>query len=160
MKLKKTCFSTKLSDLYGIDNYQNHIEVNREYWYYFFGDCDICNTYGTGWYKIKVTYIRSKCMFYIFSDYPDMPEQFCPINCFLASCLVFAEIDPLKDLKNEMSKNIDYNKIKYCFDDKHTIVKNWDNERYIEIDENELEKILNDNSINYIDILIREVKDE
>ena len=128
MKFKNVCFSTQLSDLYGEDNYQSHIEEGREYWYYFPRTDELRE----GWYKIKVTYIRSGCLFYIFSDYPEIKERFCPINCFMASAFVFAEIDPTKDLAN-FGDDID--KKLYCFNDDHTIVKNWPNEKEIEIEE-------------------------
>ena len=79
-----------LSDLYGRDNYQSHIEVGRDYWYYFPKDSEIEN----GWHKIRVTYIRSGCMFYFFPDNPEVEERFCPLNCFMASQFVLAEIEP------------------------------------------------------------------
>ena len=144
IKLKKTQFSTMLSKLFGEDNYQTHLEVDREYWWYFSSrDSDIVNKYGNGWYKIKITYIRSECLFYIFSDYPDIKEKFCPVNCFMASSFVLAEIDPIKDL-GELLGNIETAKYKYCFDDKLTIVKNWPNERNVEIDEDLLKKFNDD----------------
>ena len=151
MKIKKTCFSTQLSELYGRDTYQSHIEVGREYWWYFDSYSNIGKKYGSNWYKIKITYIRSECMFYIFSDYPDIKEDFCSINSFLASTLEFAEIDPIKDLGDTFG-NIEIAKIKYCFDTSHTIVKNWPNEREIEIDDDEINNKVK-NSSDYIDIL-------
>lgn len=129
--------STKLSDLYGRDNYHSHIEEGREYWYYFAGENKkISEKYGSGWYKLKVTYIRSGCMFYIFPDYPDIEEDFCPTRCFMASVFEFAEIDPIKDIIKD-DKDNGYIK-KYRFDDTRTVVKNWDNSEYLEINENEL----------------------
>jgi len=143
IKLKKTQFSTTLYKLFG-DDYQTHLEVGREYWWYFASrDSGIANKYGNGWYKIKITYIRSGCLFYIFSDYPDIKENFCPVNCFMASTFVLAEIDPVKDLGESLG-NIETAKYKYCFDDKLTIVKNWPNERKIEIDEDLLKKFNDD----------------
>lgn len=134
MKLKKTCFSTCLSDLYGRDGYQSHIEINREYWYYF----SRTENLSEGWYKIKVTYIRSGCVFYILSDHPEIAENFFPINCFMASSLIFAEIDPIKDLGDKLG-DIEVSKKTCCFDKEHTVVKNWPNER--EIDSNVLDPI-------------------
>ena len=136
MKIKKTCLSTQLSDLYGRDNYMSHIEVGREYWYYFAGENKISNKYGPGWYKLKVTYIRSGCMFYIFPDYTDIEEGFCPICCFMTSIFEFAEIDPIKDL-GDLLEDVEVAKLKYCFNTDHTIVKNWPNEHEIEIDEHD-----------------------
>ena len=138
MKIKKMQLSTRLSDLYGKDNYYSHIQVGREYWWYFCSsDSNICKKHGTGWYKIKITYIRSGCMFYIFSDYNDIEEEFCPIKCFFSSTLIYAEIDPSKDLDG-IFQNIEISKLRYCFDTEHTIVKNWPNEREIDVDENEI----------------------
>lgn len=133
MKVKRTTLSTRLVDLYGRDEYHLHIELNREYWYYFAGENKISDKYGPDWYKLKVTYIRSGCMFYIFPDYPDIEENFCPIRCFMASVFELAEIDPIKDLK---SMKITHLK-KYRFDDTRTIVKNWDNSEYMEISDDD-----------------------
>lgn len=128
MKFKKIKLSTMLSDLYGRDGYQSHIELGRDYWYYFGKDSEI----EVGWHKIRVTYIRSGCMFYCFPDFPDVKERFCPIDCYMASALVFAEIDPTKDL-NDFSESEE--KL-YYFDTEHTVVKNWSNEAEIEVDKN------------------------
>ena len=135
MRIKRITLSTKLSDLYGRNNYHLHIEEGREYWYYFSGGNKISEKYGNGWYKIKVTYIRSGCMFYIFPDYPDIEEDFCPIRCFMTSVFELAEIDPIKDIIKD-DKDNDY--IKYRFDDTRTVVKNWDNSECLEINESQL----------------------
>ena len=129
MKLKKICISTKLSDLYGSDDYQSHIELNREYWYYFSRDSEISE----GWYKIRITYIRSGCAFYVFSDLPEIPERYFPISCFMASILIFAEFDPTIDLENF---GTDEDKKIYCFDTERTIIKNWPLEKEIDIEPN------------------------
>ena len=47
--------------------------------------------------------------------------------------------------------------MKYCFNDDITIVKNWPNEREIEVDEEEIYNQLSD-SCDYLEILIRNVK--
>ena len=132
MKFKKQCLSTELHDLYGRDGYQSHIKVGREYWYYFSRD----NDFSEGWYKIKVTYVRSGCAFYVFSDMPELAERFFPINCFMASALVYADINPIIDLENF---GTELNKKMYCFDDERTIVYNWPNEKEFELDENKQE---------------------
>lgn len=132
MKFKKICLSTQLSDLYGRDSYQSHVKEGKEYWNFFSRDSEISE----GWYKIKITYIRSGCMFYTFSDYPEIKERFCPLSCFFTSVLVLTDIDPVKDLNNfggDLDKKI------YCFDTEHTIVHNWPNENEIDIDESEEE---------------------
>lgn len=134
MRNKKICLSTQLSELYGTDHYQSHIEVGREYWYNFWSESNICKIHGDGWYKIKVTYIRSGCMFYVFSDYPDMEEEFCPLKCFFASTLTVAELDPIKDL-GEKIENIEVAKLMYYFDTEHTNVKNWPNEPESEVND-------------------------
>lgn len=121
-QLKKITLSTKLLDLYDKDEYHLHIEVDREYWYYFTTESNIAKKYGSGWYKIKVTYIRSGCMFYIFSDYEDMDEEFCPLRCFMTSQFEFAEINPKKDLDIEGDLFS-----KYRFDDVRTTIIDWDN---------------------------------
>lgn len=136
-QLKKTTLSTKLYDLYGKDEYHLHIEVNREYWYYFTTESNIAKKYGSGWYKIKVTYIRSGCLFYIFPDYKDIDEDFCPLKCFMTSQFEFAEINPIEDLKGII--NLIKDTTLYRFDDTRTIVKNWDNTEYVDVDERKLE---------------------
>lgn len=136
-QLKKITLSTKLYDLYGKDEYHLHIEVDREYWYYFTTESNIAKKYGSGWYKIKITYIRSGCLFYIFSDHKDVAEQFCPINCFMSSQFELAEINPIEDLKGII--NLIKDTTLYRFDDTRTIVKNWDNTEYVDVDERKLE---------------------
>ena len=121
-QLKKITLSTKLYDLYGKDEYHLHIEVDREYWYYFTTESNIAKKYGSGWYKIKVTYIRSGCLFYIFPDYKDIDEDFCPLKCFMTSQFEFAEINPKKDLDIK-----DDSFSLYRFDDTRTVVIDWDN---------------------------------
>ena len=150
MKIKKTCFSTMLSDLYGRDDYQSHIELGREYWYYFDENTEAYKVTHKYWNKIKITYIRSGCLFYILPDAPEVPEDFCPINCYMTSTFILAEIDPIKDLGFEMLGNIEAAKFKYCFDSEHTIVKNWPNERNIEVDDNEIYNKFKDSLEEYI----------
>lgn len=139
MKIKKNRFSTMISDLYGENDYEKALKVNREYWYYFDENTEIFKASHKHWNKFRITYIRSGCLFYDFPEYPDVKERFCPIQCFMASRFVLAELDPIKDLK-DLVKDIDSEaaKLKYSFDDEHTIIKNWPNEREIEVDEDEL----------------------
>lgn len=156
MKINKTCFSTMLSDLYGRDDYQSHIELGREYWWCWPTNSDIYRKTGKCWHKIKVTYIRSGCMFYLLDDAPELGEFFCPIECILASTLIYAEIDPIKDLGDKLG-DIEAAKIKYCFNTEHTIVKNWPNEKEIEVDEDDLYNNLGA-SFEYLEIMARNVK--
>ena len=155
MKIKKTCFSTMISDLWGRDGYQSHIELGREYWWCWPTDSDVYRKTSKAWHKIKITYIRSGCMFYILTDAPEIGEQFCPLNCFLASSLILSEIDPIKDLGDTLG-DIEAAKTKYCFNTDHTIVKNWPNEREIEIDEEEIYKKFGD-SLEYLYIKVLEL---
>lgn len=141
MKIKKVCFSTQLSELYGRGGYQSHIEVGKEYWYFFGEDSDIFRETQKHWNKIRITYVRSGCMFYVFPDSPNVKEEFCPVSCFMASQFIIAELDPIKDL-GDLIKDIDTDaaKVMYCFNDDRTIVKNWPNEKIVEADEEELFK--------------------
>ena len=151
MNIKKKCFSTMLKDLYGYD-YQSHIEVGREYWYYFDSNTDIFKETGNCWNKLRVTYIRSGCVFYDFPDAPNVPEEFCALNCIMTSQFVLAEIDPTVDLADNMyCANITITKLTYYFDDEHTLVHNWPNEREIEISEEELNK-LSPNEVLYLEL--------
>lgn len=134
MKLKKVCFSTQLSELYGRDGYQPHIKEGQEYWYFFPDDTEIFRETHEHWNKIRISYVRSGCLFYIFPEHPNVPEEFCPVSCIMASQFIMAELDPVKDLKDIM-KDIDTDSARemYCFDDKRTTVKNWPNEKEADI---------------------------
>lgn len=131
-----------INDLYGKDKYPSHIELGREYWYYFNDDTEIYKTTHKHWNKLKISYIRSGCLFYVFPDAPDVSEEFCPIKCFMASRFILAEIDPIKDLGNEL-ENIELAKNLYYFDDDLTVVKNWPNGKEIEVDKDESFSIIN-----------------
>jgi len=154
MKIKKTKFSTVISDLYGRDEYEKALKVGREYWWNWPGDSTIGKLYGNGWYKIRITYIRSHCMFYVFSDYPNVPEQFCGFNCFLASSLELADLNPIMDLPFISKKGIEISQKLYCFDDTRTIIHNWDNSKECEVDE---DKILNEYPEEYIYVKFKEI---
>ena len=158
MKIKKICFSTMISDLWGRDSYQSHIELGKEYWNFFDENTEIFKKTHHHWNKLKISYLRSGCMFYIFPNEPDVPEEFCPINCYFASQLVLAEIDPIKDLGEDILGDIEAQKIKYCFNSEHTIVKNWPNETEIEIDEKYLYNRFG-NSTEYLIIKALEKRD-
>lgn len=152
MKIKKNRFSTMISDLYGRDSYEKALKVGREYWWDWPANTPIGRKYGSGWHKIRITYIRSNCMFYIFPDYPNVPEQFCPVNCFLASSLILADLDPEKDLKFDI--DIELAKKLYYFNDDMTIIHNWDNSSESEIDE---ENVIQLYPEEYIHIKINEI---
>lgn len=158
MKIKKRCLSTMISNLYGIDKYKSYIKVENEYWYYFLENTEEYEATHKYWNKIRITYIRSGCLFYILPDAPEVKENFCPINCFMTSRFVLAELDPVKDLK-DLLDDIDTEaaKLKYCFDDEHTIIKNWPNEKEIEIDEDELYTKFGD-SVDFIMIKMLETE--
>lgn len=75
-KAKRTVkISTLLGDLYG-SKMADHIRVNDEFWYYLTNDEELKN----GWYKIVITYIRSKVYFYKYVDYPHREEEYFPIE--------------------------------------------------------------------------------
>ena len=158
MKIKKNCFSTMISDLYGMDNYKSHIKIGDEYWYFFVENTEAYKATHKYWNKIKITYIRSGCLFYILPDALEVKEDFCPIDCFMTSQFVLVELDPVKDLKGLLD-NIDTEaaKLEYCFDDEHTIIKNWPNEKEVEIDDEELYNKYGD-SVDYIMIKMLETK--
>jgi len=147
-----------ISDLYGIDKYKSYIKVGNEYWYYFLGNTEEYEATHKYWNKIRITYIRSGCLFYILPDAPEVKENFCPIDCFMTSRFVLAELDPVKDLK-DLLHNIDTEaaKFEYCFNDEHTIIKNWPNEKEIEIDEDELYTKFGD-SVDFIMIKMLETE--
>jgi hypothetical protein len=61
-----------ISDLYGIDKYKSYIKVGNEYWYYFLGNTEEYEATHKYWNKIRITYIRSGCLFYILPDAPEV----------------------------------------------------------------------------------------
>lgn len=142
MKHKKIRYSTVLEDLYGKEDYKKHLEVGREYWWYWPGSSDVFEHTHEHWTKIKITFERSGVYFYVLPDYPDFTEHFFPVDCFLASHLQYAEIDPMKDLvwdngvNNELSR--EYLEKRYYFSDEKTVVLNWDNSPESEIDESDM----------------------
>ena len=143
MRLEKLQFSTQLRDLYGDEKYIDHIEVGRVYWYFWDSESDVYELTKQHWNKIRITYIRSGAIFYMLEDFPDYPEHYFPVNCFMAMYLEYAEIDPVKDLNwVELSHDDEYTKEdlekRYCFNDERTKVLNWDNSKESEIDEKEL----------------------
>lgn len=157
MKIKKIFFSTCLSDLYGRDGYQSHIKVGDEYWYYFTENTEVYKVSHKNWNKLRISYIRSGCLFYIFPEFPDISEEFCPISCFMTSKFILAELDPIKDLEGLMSDiDTESGKIRYCFDDEHTIIKNWPNEKVIDIDDEEVYEKFG-NSSDYLLIKMLEI---
>ena len=151
MKIKKTRFSTMISDLYGRDNYQKILTVGREFWWNFPETSDIYRATGKSWNKLRITYRRSGCIFYQIIDANNIGEQFCPVNCFMASSLILADLDPIEDLdfiKKEISQKI------YCFDDTRTVIHNWDNSRECEVDE---DYILKEYPEEYINVKLHEI---
>jgi len=130
--------STRLRDIYGdrTDDYAKYITVGREFWYYF-TDYETTHITNSGWCKIRITYIRSGAAFYVFSDFPEIPERYFPISSFMASILIYADIDPEKDI--EFLGNMKNAKLKYRFDDERTVVHNWPNEKEVEVDESEID---------------------
>lgn len=151
MKYKKICYSTQLDKLYGKEDYVNHLEVGREYWWsWFSSDSDEYQYTGQSWNRIKITFKRSGAIFYVLPEYPDFPEHYFSDKSFIARTLIYAQIDPIKDLdwksfddrpKKELEK-------RYCFDNERTEVLNWNNSRESDIDEKELD--LYDQAIQYI----------
>lgn len=139
MRIKKTCFSTMISDLWGREGYKEHIKVGDEFWYFFTEKSEAFKVTHKYWNKIRITYIRSGCLFYVLPEAPEVKEDFCPVSCFMTSRFVLAELDPVRDLKDVID-DIDSEsaRIRYCFDDEHTVVSNWPNEKEAEIDEDEL----------------------
>lgn len=90
-----------MCQLYGDEEYAEHIKIGKEYWFCFPGNSDVYkeafgkNAEPTGgfWAKIKITFIRSECMFYVLSDYPNVKEHFASIRSFLAAQMEPAILD-------------------------------------------------------------------
>lgn len=145
MRIKKTCFSTMICDLWGKEGYKEHIKVGDEFWYFFAENSEAFKVTRKYWNKIRITYIRSGCLFYVLPEAPDFKEDFCPVSCFMSSRFILSRLDPVKDLKGLIGDiDTDAARLRYCFDDEYTIVSNWPNEREVEIDEDELKRKFGD----------------
>jgi hypothetical protein len=114
----ESTFSTKLGDLFGSE-YSEHIKAGEEYWYNF-GGLRITDDTVIYWCKIKVTYIRSGVMFYIFDGYPEAGERHADLNSMMTELMEIAILDPVKDLGIPEESS-------YRFDDTHTKIVNWNN---------------------------------
>ena len=139
MKIKKQKFSTQLSQLYGWDKYEQHLEVGREYFRFWEYNSTVFEYTKTHLAKIKITYKRSGVCFFVLPDFPEVPELFFTVGSFIAATLVFVEIDPMKDLTwegYEMTK--EQLEKRYCFDDETTVVLNWDNSPTANLEETEI----------------------
>lgn len=146
MRFKKICLSTQLDKLYGKDNYQSHIKVGKEYWWCFFDEKDVT----PGWHKIRITYLRSGIVFYVMTDMPEVPERNFAVGSLMAATLVPAELDPTRDLAEELKGFKDQRL--YYFDPTYTIVSNWSNEDEIEVDET-------DESYIYFQLMTEKIQD-
>lgn len=156
MKIKKTRFSTMVSDLYGRDGYQKILTVGREFWWNFPETSDVYKATGRSWNKLKITYRRSGCIFYQIVDASNIGEQFCPVNCFMASSLILADLNPIEDLPFIKKEGIELSKQLYCFDDTRTIIHNWDNSKECEVNEN---YILKEYPEEYMYVKLNEIKE-
>ena len=130
MKFKKFKLSTTLSGLYGKDNYHSHIEVGKEYWYWFGEETKVWSVTHKHWNKIVVTYIRSGCMFYKVPDVPEISEDYCPLSCYMTSQFEVTELDPIKE---RLFDDVEKAKKLYYFKGYRTVIHNWPNEKEIEI---------------------------
>lgn len=147
MKFKKICLSTQLDKLYGMDRYQSHIKVGKEYWWCFFDEKDVT----PGWHKIKITYLRSGIAFYVVTDVPEYAERSFAVGSLMAATLVPAELDPIRDLTEEF-KDSSLARRMYYFDPTYTTVSNWPNEDVVEVEET-------DESYPYFLIMTEKIQD-
>lgn len=119
---------TTLNDLYGELEYLNHIEIGKEYWFFFPDNSLIYKTIPNNGkaIKIRITYIRSRYYFYDFPDYPELPEDAFPSGSLMPRMLIVAELDPERDLRSKWGKLLDTWHPK--FDDSITKIINYDND--------------------------------
>ena len=115
--MKPKTLSTKMKDLYGVNEYHNHINVGDEFW----TDADfIQELTNRKWNKIHVTYVRSGAMFFTIED-SDVPEQYMGTKSFVAAVMIKAKINPYMEFPDREDIN------NYRFDDRFTKVINFDN---------------------------------
>ena len=114
-----------MKDLYGVNEYHEHIHVGDEFW----SDAPfIQELTGKKWNKIRATYVRSGVMFFT-TEHTDIPEQYMATKSFAAAVMIRAKIDPYKEFSDR--DDLDF----YRFDDKFTEVVNFDNREDKEIDD-------------------------
>ena len=81
---KDTTWSAALNDLFKNDDeaLQAYIKEGREFWYF---------DTGNSWRKLRVTYVRSGVMFFVFEDEPDNEKAWF-LGSFNAISLIAAQI--------------------------------------------------------------------
>ena len=118
-ELKKTCFdiinkdyndvvyTSKLYEMFGkhTEAIESYIQPNREFWYYD----------GNSYRKLKVTYIRSGVMFFIFEDESDIEHAWF-IGSFNCCSLYAAQIYPYEigKLLSQWYKNAEFEFPEIC----------------------------------------------
>ena len=104
---KDETWSSALNDLFSHDDpaAMSYIKEGREFWYF---------DPGNSWRKIRITYVRSGVMFFVFEDEPDKEKAWF-LSSFNAISLVAAHI-----YVNELN---DYYINKYGYDDFPQICK-------------------------------------
>lgn len=56
-----------------LDSLDYPLEIGKEYWYFWSGNLE--GVPNNTWIKYKVTFKRSGVIFFVFPDYPEVPEQ-------------------------------------------------------------------------------------
>lgn len=89
-------FATTLFDMFGerSEDIAEYIKPGREFWHFD----------GTSWRKLKVTYVRSGVMFFIFVDEPNTEKAWF-LGSFYAQSLSVAQIYPY-EIARILSKTI------------------------------------------------------
>lgn len=117
--MKKRVFDTTLINLFGEDDYKNHIYVGRHFWYSFHKNTDEYILTQQTFSKLCVTFIRGDVMFYVLEGYPER-EFSTKMDSVMCRFLILDELDPHKEMK---LNDIDM----YRFDDRFTNILNFDN---------------------------------
>jgi len=131
-----------MKNLYGENNYHNHFKYNSEYWYGFPDNDEIVLLTGKSLHKLKITNIRSGCIFYVLPEYPSIPEKFVSAKSLMCAFMVPCVLDPINDtnipsLIEKSKKDCPLLPIpRFIFDDKLTTIVNWDNEKGCPLNEN------------------------
>ena len=74
---------------------EKFLETGTVYWHFVDGaEQRLLRLDGCRWVRIRLIYIRSGIYFYTYPDYPDVPEQWSPVDSINAMMLHFEEFCP------------------------------------------------------------------
>lgn len=122
-KVKKYNVTTQLSGLFG-ENYKEHIQVGKKFWWFFDGNSQVFKLSNQHWNKLEITYIRSGVVFYTIENVDG--EFHFEIDSIMAMGLEPDVLDPQK----ELGATIEHLEMFY-FNSERTQIINFENTEYV-----------------------------